>query len=186
MHNPFLIGNCIYLRPLERGDAAAFVAWFNDPEVNRFLLRHNPLTLAAEEDWLERVLRSEDAIFGIVLKEGDQLIGGTGLHEFDWRCRHAAFGINIGAKSLWGQGHGSEATALVLRHAFQTLNLNRVWLHVYEYNPRGIRVYEKLGFHREGVLRQHTFRDGRHWDTIAMGILRAEWEEQNGTRMNAD
>jgi RimJ/RimL family protein N-acetyltransferase len=186
MHNPFLIGERIYLRPLDKGDATAFVTWFNDPDVTRFLLRGNPMTLAAEEDWLERTLRSEDVVLGIVLQEGDRLIGSTGLHQFDWRCRHASFGIGIGEKLLWGQGHGSEATALVLRHAFQTLNLNRVWLHVYEYNPRGMRVYEKLGFRREGVLRQHTFRDGRFWDTIAMGILRAEWEEKKDAQRNAE
>jgi RimJ/RimL family protein N-acetyltransferase len=181
VHNPFLIGTRIYLRPLEPGDAPAFVTWFNDPEVNRFLLRYNPLTLAWEEDWLNQALRSEDVFLGIVRAEDDRLIGSTGLHQFDWRCRHATFGINIGDKSQWGQGHGTEATALLLQHAFRTLNLNRVWLHVYEYNPRGIRVYEKLGFRREGTLRQHTFRDGRYWDIITMGILRGEWEEKNPT-----
>lgn len=186
MHNPFLTGTRIYLRPLEMGDAASFVTWFNDPEIARFLLRANPLTQAAEEAWLSQVLKSEDAILGIVLKEGDRLIGSTGLHQFDWRCRHAAFGISIGDRSLWGQGHGTEATTLILRHAFQTLNLNRVWLHVYEYNPRGQRVYEKLGFRREGTLRQHTFRDGRYWDVLTMGILREEWEEKNRTLAHTD
>ncbi len=90
-------------------------------------------------------------------------------------CRRASFGILIGDKAAWGKGYGSEATRLMLRHAFETLNLNRVWLHVYEYNQRGIRAYEKVGFRREGVLRQDTFRDGRYWDTIAMAVLREEW-----------
>ena len=61
-------------------------------------------------------------------------------------------------------------------YAFETLNLNRVWLHVYEYNERGIRAYEKVGFKREGVLRQDRYHAGRYWDTITMAILREEWE----------
>jgi RimJ/RimL family protein N-acetyltransferase len=81
----------------------------------------------------------------------------------------------LGEPEEWGKGYGSEATRLVLRYAFETLNLNRVWLHVYEYNERGLRAYEKAGFRREGRLRQEMFRDGRYWDTIVMGILRDEW-----------
>ncbi len=55
------------------------------------------------------------------------------------------------------------------------MNLNRVWLYVYEHNERGIRTYEKVGFKREGLLRQETFREGRYWDAIVMAILREEW-----------
>jgi RimJ/RimL family protein N-acetyltransferase len=68
----------------------------------------------------------------------------------------------------------------MLRYAFEALNLNRVWLEVYEYNQRGLRCYEKLGFRKEGVQRQENYRDGRYWDTILMGLLRSEWEERRG------
>jgi RimJ/RimL family protein N-acetyltransferase len=85
------------------------------------------------------------------------------------------FGIFIGESDARGRGLGTDATALVLRHAFDTLNLNRVWLHVFEDNPGAIHVYEKLGFVREGVLREDNFRGGRYRDTVAMGILRADW-----------
>ncbi len=175
MVNPFLIGTNVYLRPLDRGDAPAFVSWLNDPEVSRYLLVYRPMTLAVEEEFLSRLNRDDDLVLGLVLRDGDRLIGGIGLHNIDQRCRRASFGILIGDKAAWGKGYGSEATRLMLRHAFETLNLNRVWLHVYEYNQRGIRAYEKVGFRREGVLRQDTFRDGRYWDTIAMAVLREEW-----------
>jgi RimJ/RimL family protein N-acetyltransferase len=57
----------------------------------------------------------------------------------------------------------------------------RVWLEVYEYNKRGLRVYENVGFRVEGRLRQDTFREGRYWDTILMGILREEWQPAQPT-----
>ena len=85
----------------------------------------------------------------------------------------------IGEKSMWGKGYGTEATRLVVRYAFEELHLNRVQLHVYEYNLRGVRVYEKVGFRREGVLRQEHMYDGRFWDTVVMAILREEWEKRS-------
>jgi [ribosomal protein S5]-alanine N-acetyltransferase len=177
MRNPFLIGSKVYLRPVEAEDAAIVVPWFNDPDVTRLLLRYRPLTLAEEIEFLQRMRSSEtDLVLGIALCETDALIGMTGLHHIEARNRHASFGISIGEKQHWGKGYGTEATGLVIRHAFQTLNLNRLWLHVYEYNTRAIRVYEKLGFRMEGRLRQDTFREGRYWDTLVMGVLREEVE----------
>jgi RimJ/RimL family protein N-acetyltransferase len=177
---PFLVGPTIYLRPLEVGDAQTIAPWFNDAEVRGYLRRYYPMSVTREEEWLRGLYEGpRDIAFGIALRADDRLIGGTGLHDIEPRHRHACFGISIGDKSLWGKGHGTEATGLVLRYAFHTLNLNRVWLHVFEYNPRAARVYEKVGFRCEGRLRQDAFHDGRYWDTIVMGILRGEWEALN-------
>jgi RimJ/RimL family protein N-acetyltransferase len=149
----------------------------NDPEVTRFLVARPPINLDAEEAFIRRIAESDtDLVLGIVVRETDKLIGATGLHQLDQRNRHAGFGITLGDKSAWGQGHGTEATRLVVRHAFETLNLHRVWLHVYEYNTRGIRTYEKVGFRHEGRLRQDNFREGRYWDTLVMAVLREEWK----------
>jgi RimJ/RimL family protein N-acetyltransferase len=181
MQDPFLVGPSIYLRALRLEDAPLFVTWFNDAEVNRFTLRSQPLSLAEEEEFIRQLpSRPNDLVLGIVLRETDQMIGGTGFHALDQRNRHCSFGITLGEKSTWGRGYGTEATRLMLGHAFQTLNLNRVWLHVYEYNQRAIRSYEKAGFRIEGRLRQDTFRDGRYWDTVVMGILREEWRPDRG------
>ena len=65
---------------------------------------------------------------------------------------------------------------VLLRYAFAELNLRRVSLSVFEYNPRAMRSYEKAGFVVEGRRRQALNRDGRRWDVIHMGILREEWE----------
>jgi RimJ/RimL family protein N-acetyltransferase len=176
MKNPFVTGTKIYLRPLERGDAPRIVPWFNDPEVTRTLERYRPMNLQEEEAFIEHAYRSEhDLPLGIAPLDAEQLVGVTGLHSIDGKNRHATFGIIIGEKSEWGKGYGTEATALMVAHAFDALNLNRVWLRVYEHNARAIRAYEKVGFRREGVLRQDRFSEGRYWDTIVMGILRDEW-----------
>jgi RimJ/RimL family protein N-acetyltransferase len=66
---------------------------------------------------------------------------------------------------------------LMLNYGFNTLNLNRVYLRVYESNPRGIRCYEKAGFRHEGRLRQAIFQDGRYIDLLMMSVIRSEWSD---------
>jgi RimJ/RimL family protein N-acetyltransferase len=85
-------------------------------------------------------------------------------------------GIFIGEKRLWNQGYGTDAMRLLLQHGFNTLNLNRVALDVYDTNLRAVRSYEKAGFVHEGRKRQAIFKDGRYVDILQMSVLRAEWE----------
>jgi [ribosomal protein S5]-alanine N-acetyltransferase len=181
MQNAYLIGEKVYLRPFEKEDARFAAPWFNDPEVTRTILIYRPVSVKFEEEFLEKLNQSEhDLVLGIAIKATDKLIGGTGFHQIDFRSRHTAFGITIGDKAEWGKGYGTQATRLMVNHAFKSLNLHRVWLHVYEFNERAIRIYESVGFKREGVLRQECFREGRYWNTIVMGILREEWQPGTG------
>ena len=64
----------------------------------------------------------------------------------------------------------------MVEYAFGTLNLNRIWLSCFADNARAIRAYEKVGFRREGVLRQEMYREGRYWDSLLMAILREDWD----------
>jgi [ribosomal protein S5]-alanine N-acetyltransferase len=177
MNNPYLVGKQVYLRPLEREDAPQLVSWFNDPEVSHNLLAYRPMTRRAEEEFLDKLYGHDfDVSLGIVVKETDRLIGVCGFKNTDPRNRHTEFGIAIGEKGEWGKGHGTEATRLLLQHAFETLNLNRVGLYVVEFNERAIRSYDKVGFRREGVLRQSHYRRGRYWDTLVMAMLREDWD----------
>lgn len=183
MKNPFLIGQRVYLRPLERTDVPLLQAWINDQDVIRNLLNFRPMNLQGEEEFLDKVTRDPDLIvLGIALRSDDRLIGDVALHRIQSRDRQAGFGILIGEKGEWSKGYGTEATRLIVRYAFDVLNLNRVWLHVLENNERGQRAYEKVGFKVEGVLRQSAFRDGRYLDTVTMGILRGELTEESESR----
>jgi diamine N-acetyltransferase len=176
VQNPFLIGTQVYLRPLELADAPTVAPWINDPDVRATLLMYRPINQQFEEGFIGTIYKSEhDLALGISLPRSDRLIGVVGLHQIDFKNSHAQFGMLIGEKQEWGKGYGTEATSLMVAYAFGTLNLNRVWLHVYSDNSRGIRAYERVGFQREGLLRQENYRDGRYGDTIAMAILRQEW-----------
>jgi RimJ/RimL family protein N-acetyltransferase len=77
---------------------------------------------------------------------------------------------------LWNQGYGTDAMRLLLRHGFETLNLNRIMLDVYDTNPRAVRSYEKAGFIHEGRKRQGMYKNGRYIDILQMSVLREEWQ----------
>lgn len=176
MVNPFHVGERVYLRPLESGDAAQLQAWINDPEVSRFLSLYRPMNLEDERQFIERAnAGGENMSFGVALTADDRLLGSAGLMRIDWKNRSAGFGISLGAPSEWGKGYGTEATRLVVEVAFQRLNLHRVWLVVYDFNQRGRRCYERAGFRTEGVMRDYHFGDGRYWDAHLMAILKSDW-----------
>jgi RimJ/RimL family protein N-acetyltransferase len=176
-----IYGERIRLRAIERTDLAQFTEWLNDPEVRQGLMINLPFSLAKEETWYENMLKSpqEEHPLGIEIMtdEGWELIGNCGLFDIDWKVRQAEFGIFIGAKPYWNQGYGTEALRLIIRHGFNTLNLNRIFLRVYENNPRAIRSYEKAGLTVEGRKRQAHYDEGQFFDVILMCILRSEWEE---------
>ncbi len=177
-----IYGERIRLRGAERSDIPAFAAWLNDPEVRQFLFLNLPLSLAQEEQWYENMQkgRPEEQVLVIEIKtaNGWKPIGNTSFMNVDWVNRLAEVGIFIGEKDRWNQGYGRETMQLMLKHGFETLNLNRVWLRVYEPNQRGIRAYEHAGFQHEGKLRQAIYKDGRYYDVLIMSVLRQEWFER--------
>jgi len=172
-------GKRVRLRAVERADLPKYQAWLNDPEVTEGLALYLPLSTADEEKWFDDMLQraAEERPLAIEIRAGDtwQLVGNAGLFNLHWTNRSAEFGIFIGDKSNWNKGYGTEALHLILRHAFNTLNLNRVYLQVYSSNPRARRSYEKAGFVHEGTLRQALFRGGQYIDVHVMSVLRSEW-----------
>ncbi|MCD6507633.1 GNAT family N-acetyltransferase [Candidatus Poribacteria bacterium] len=175
-----LVGEKVRLRALERTDIPRLVKWLNDPEVKRYLRMYWPMSQAEEEIWFERQLSNPNArIFAIEAEDGTH-IGNISLDEIDWKNRKAIMGIIIGERDYWDQGYGSDAVKTLLSFAFHELNLNRIELSVYDFNPRAIRCYEKCGFVIEGRLRQSIFRNGRYHDELKMAILREEWRCQKG------
>jgi diamine N-acetyltransferase len=168
----------VYLRSAEREDVPRFVSWMNDYSTSRTLSLRAPLSIPLEERWFEQMIESQgrDGYFFVACLVADgRPIGTTGLFELDLVNGSAALGISIGAAADRGQGHGSDMLRALLEWAFGFLRLERVWLDVYEMNPGARRVYERVGFVHEGVLRHAVFREGRHLDVHRMAILADEW-----------
>ena len=181
-----IYGERVRLRAIERSDLSKFVEWMNDPEVIAGLMISLPMSFAEEEGWYEGVLKhpAAERPYGIEIRKGDEwiLVGSCGFHAVNWRERSGDLGISIGAKEYWNQGYGTEVMRLLLQHGFNTLNLNRIALEVFENNPRAIRAYEKAGFVHEGRKRQGMYKDGRYIDILLMSVLRSEWQSEDPLR----
>lgn len=174
-----IFGENVRLRAIEREDLPQYVEWLNDPEVRSGLLLHLPLSQVEEDGWYENMIKRPAAEHAMAIEilsdDGWIFVGSCGLHNIDWRCRSAEAGIFIGDKRYWSQGYGTDVMRLILYHGFETLNLNRIALDVYDNNPRAIRAYEKAGFVHEGRKRQGMYKDGKYLDTLLMSVLRDEW-----------
>lgn len=181
---PHLYGERIRLRAAEREDITVFLRWINDPEVTENLLLVSPMSHYEEENWYENMMKqpSYEHVFVIEVKEekSDENYRPIGTCQFckiDWRNRSSEIGIMIGEKDHWDQGYGTETMQLLLKHGFETLNLHRIWLHVYDKNKRGIRAYEKAGFQYEGKFRQAHYQHNNYYDILFMSVLKPEWQE---------
>jgi len=158
-------------------DAEALTRWSRDSEYGRLMDNRPaiPRSVGWTRDWLSRDVDDSRLRFHIRTLSDDRLLGTVDIEVDHWPHGEGWVGIDIGDRDEWGKGYGTDAMRVMLRYAFVELNLHRVSLNVFEYNPRAIRSYEKCGFVREGRRRQALNRDGRRWDVIHMGILREEW-----------
>ena len=171
-----LKGEKCVLRPLRMEDAKILSEIANDIEVRDYLSNVFPYTEIVEENFIKSLSSQKvptDIVFGIEID--GKLIGTVGIHRINWASRNGYLGIAIFDKGFWNRGIGTEATSLILKYAFEYLNLHKILLEVYEYNERAIRVYEKLGFKREGILRKNHYLKGKYHDVIVMGILQEEY-----------
>lgn len=176
MKNPFIVGENIYLRAREMEDIDSFVSWLNDEDIRQYLLMTSPINRIRDREFVEQLYKDDRNMpLGIVLKENDQLIGNIALIKISLPNRNASLGIFIGNKEYWSKGYGTEALNLMVGYAFDTLNLHRIYLTVFEYNKRAMRAYEKAGFKREGIFRDAVYKNGKYQDVYPMAILKSEW-----------
>ena len=174
-----ILGDTMRLRAIEKEDLPRFVTWLNDPDVCRYLTLYNPLSQAQEEKWFENILNrpveEQPLVIEIQVDKAWESVGNISFLNMDQHSRNAELGLFIGKKNFWGKGIGTKAIGLMLDYGFKTLNFHRIYLRVFEQNKRGIRCYEKVGFHHEGSMREAQFLDGEYVDVLLMSILRKEW-----------
>jgi RimJ/RimL family protein N-acetyltransferase len=180
-----ITSSTVRLRGIEREDIPTFVQWMNDPEVIKYLLINSPLSKVMEEKWFDHQLEippEQGQVLAIEVLDSRKwvMIGTTGLHNIEQVNRAAEFGISIGDKRYWNKGYGVITSKLMLKHGFEDLNLNRIYLNVFAENTRAIKAYEAAGYIREGILRQALYKNGSYHDCILMSVLHSEWKGFEG------
>lgn len=129
----------------------------------------------------QRIREPEDDLVVFGVESEGRLVGYVQLALIDRTERRAAVAIVIGDRSAWGRGVGSTALRILAGYAFAALNLERVYAEVYGFNLRSQRLMERVGFQREGVLRQHELHNGVRQDVHVFGLLKAEYYQRYPT-----
>lgn len=162
---------------MEPTDAEALWRWNHDPQVMRWMQDNYPQSLAQVTRWLgEERVRNEygDLLLGVETQDAGQLIGLVRLHSSQPELGIAELDIYLGEKSSWGRGYATDAVRTVCRYGFDKMRLHKITLTVVPENEAAWHAYEKVGFVREGRLRQVFRRDGRWFDEFTMGLLSGE------------
>ncbi len=184
MNNQLLTGKLVRLAAPRTEEAKFLAEWSADAEYQRLMEVHpvRPHNAKFFQARMERDLSEHFFVFSIRTLADDEFIGDILLMFVNHMHGDCLVGIGIGNRAYWGKGYGSDAMNVILRFAFQELNLHRVSLYALASNTRALRSYEKCGFVHEGRIRGAEHRGARD-DVAAMGVLRDEWlAKQNGAR----
>lgn len=163
-------------------DVETLSRWTHDPEYLRLTSAEPARPLSPgqvkeklEESAKETEKRRNQFDFAIRTRADDRLVGTASINRIQWTHGIGMLRLAIGQPEDRGKGYGSEAVKLLLRYAFDELNLHRLSAMTFEYNAGAQRLLERNGFVVEVRRRQAIHRDGRRWDALHLGLLRAEW-----------
>lgn len=178
LRSNLLLGEKVRLTAVTKADLPTMSQWWADAAFLR-LYDSVPAYPQTEEQLAKRIEMGQKGettfLFGIRPLQSDDLLGLLELDGIMWAHGTTFVSVAIGEKENQGQGYGREAMRLALDYAFLELNLHRVCLTVFSYNEAAVRLYESLGFSREGLYREHLKRDGRRYDMFLYGLLAREW-----------
>lgn len=170
----------ILLREITSSDIKQINHWRNDKELIDFLGANYMYTSETiDEIWYQNYInnRSKQIRLAIIDDEKNKHIGNVYLTEIQSVNRSAEFSILIGEKEYWSKSIGEDVTNTVINHGFNDINLNRIYLYVLSDNERAIKMYKKLNFKEEGILREAVFKNGEYKDFLLMSILSKEYSK---------
>lgn len=183
-----LKGNLVELRPVSKDDLHKIYQWANDEELTFLgsgsqsaIQNNNPqeaITAHYERNLTNHDLWEHGNVFIVYTISTKEPIGKCDYRNLNPITRCAEIGLSIGERDYWGKGYGKDIILTLLNHLFYTLNIQRVQLGTWSGNTQAVKLYEKCGFQIEGRLRKNEFVQGEYYDTVLMGILKEEFENQ--------
>jgi len=169
----------VCLFAVEREDLKQLMDWRNNPKFRKHFREYRVLNMTMQEQWFEqKVLNDPTTImFGIHSLENNELLGCCGFVYINWVHRHADLSLYIGWNDSYidEEGYAEESCRLLLNYGFKELCLNKVWTEIYKFDVMKKKLYDRLGFKVDGILRQNYFYDGKFWDSYIMSILNSEF-----------
>lgn len=162
----------IYLRPITYEDTDNVVTWRNSDAVRKNFIYQALFTREGHENWMRTMVETGKVVQMIICEtESDRPIGSVFVRDIDRQHNKGEYGIFIGADGCRGRGLGSAAAKLMIRYAFEELQLHRLFLRALAENMQAIGSYEKAGFVREAYLHDDVCIDGQYRDVVLMAVL---------------
>jgi len=162
----------LFLEPLSSSHASErYVNWLNDNEVNKYLETKSGYTIEKLNEYLESIEKNNVSAWAIHLKQKGTHIGNVKIDPISFRNRTAEYGILIGERTSWGKGYAYEASEKIFDFCFTNLNLRKITLGVVSANQSAVKLYERMGFEKEGLLKSHCFHDGQWQDVLRMALF---------------
>jgi len=186
----WIAGDRVILRAWERDDIRS--RWeadeSTDDEAQRLRDWHEPprSLFRREQEWEAEQAEPDASVVSLVIVADGRAVGDINLFQIDQRNRHALVGLSLWRRDDRGHGFGTDAMRAMLRWGFGHLNLHRIELSVDVVNEAAIHVYEKLGFVREGMRRQHHYDAGEYHDELTMAVLDHEFAAHDRCGRSSD
>jgi len=168
-----IITDRLYLRPMLEKDAQFIVDMRNNPKILDGLFSYQMITVKDHLDWYNNYKSDNRIDLIICRKDDDKKIGTINLSSINHKNQKAEFGVMI-SEIYWNKGYAFEASNKFINYAFNEFNLKKIYLEVLEENEAAIKLYHKLGFIKEGSLRDSIFKNGEFKDVLVMAIFRAD------------
>lgn len=169
----------LIMRRMTLNDVRFYFHHFNNKQIVEGCCFPGPDNLEAAKEELERYCikpfkENRGIRWGIAKKGGKELVGTCGIYDWNKTARRAEIGGDLDP-AFWGQGIMTEALRAILRYGFEKMELNRIQATVDSENIRSIKLLKRLGFKKEGILRQHSYFSGQFRDDVVFSLLKKEW-----------
>ncbi|MDO9538311.1 MAG: GNAT family protein [Thermoplasmata archaeon] len=176
IQTPEIITERLNLRQLTEDDMNFILEFFTREETNRYVADDAIKSMEEARELFEAFIRPKPYLFrlGLFLKDTGQPIGTIGLYGVKMEDFRAVMGFDL-LKEFWGNGYMIEAGQAILNYGFQELKLNRIQASADADNVRSLVTIERMGFKKEGVMRQKDFYKGAFHDDVVYSILKEEW-----------
>lgn len=166
----------VTIRRFRKSDIPKKVEWINNPENNQFLHYDIPLSVEKTEKWYDSHL-GEETRYDAVIEVDDMPVGTIGLLSIDRKDSKAEYYIAMGETAYKGKGVAKAASRLILQYGFEELGLNKIYLFTEAENVPAQKMFERVGFVKEGLIRQDVVSHGEFVDRFAYGFLKEDWSK---------
>lgn len=174
-------GKHVYINAIRREDLPILMEWRNLPEYRMYFREYRELNPDMQQRWYENKVLNDNAteMFAIRHNETNELLGCCGLCYINWVHRNADLSLYIGWKETYidDEGYAEEACELLFYYGFKELGLQKIWTEIYCFDDKKMNLYTKLGFHKDGELRNQYFYDGKWWNSNMLSLLTEEWKK---------